>query len=73
MMITQIHRDPEIVVKDLIIDRKQIVAIYQNESEWGPRALGNRSILLTQGYSMQKILLTKSRRENTIDLLPALY
>ena len=45
MMITQIHRDPEIVVKDLIIDRKQIVAIYQNESEWGPRALGNRSIL----------------------------
>ena len=29
----------------LIDEEKQIVAIFQGESEWGPRALGNRSIL----------------------------
>ena len=27
------------------IDKKQIVAIFQGESEIGPRALGNRSIM----------------------------
>ena len=44
MIITEVHRNKE-VVADLILDRQQIVAIYQNHSEWGPRALGNRSIL----------------------------
>ena len=44
MIITEVHRNKE-VVADLILDRQQIVAIFQNESEWGPRALGNRSIL----------------------------
>ena len=29
----------------LIDEEKQIIAIFQGESEWGPRALGNRSIL----------------------------
>ena len=31
-------------VVDKLCDGK-IVAIFQNHSEWGPRALGNRSIL----------------------------
>ena len=44
MLTTQIHRDLDNVL-DEIIDNEQIVAIFQNESEWGPRALGNRSIL----------------------------
>ena len=44
MIITEVHRNQE-VVADLILDRQQIVAIFQNHSEWGPRALGNRSIL----------------------------
>ena len=44
MIITEIHRDLDSTVNELIHNR-QIVAIYQNESEWGPRALGNRSIL----------------------------
>ena len=44
MIITEIHRDLDSTVHELIHNR-QIVAIYQNESEWGPRALGNRSIL----------------------------
>ena len=45
MRITEIHRDLDHVVKELIIKKKQIVAIFQGESEIGPRALGNRSIL----------------------------
>ena len=44
MIITEIHREVESTVKE-IIDMRQIVAIFQNNSEWGPRALGNRSIL----------------------------
>ena len=44
MIITEIHRDKDLVV-ELLLKRAQIVAIWQNESEWGPRALGNRSIL----------------------------
>ena len=43
-MITRIVRDLEEVL-DLIIDEKQIVGIFQGKGEWGPRALGNRSIL----------------------------
>ena len=44
MILTEFHRDQDIVVEHLL-KRQQIVAIFQNESEWGPRALGNRSIL----------------------------
>ena len=44
MIITEIHREQDIVVEHLL-KRQQIVAIFQNHSEWGPRALGNRSIL----------------------------
>ena len=44
MLTTQIHRDLDTVLDEIIIN-EQIVAIFQNNSEWGPRALGNRSIL----------------------------
>ena len=40
---TEIHRDVDTVV-ELLTDHKQIVGIFQGNSEWGPRALGNRSI-----------------------------
>ena len=43
-MRTNIIRDLDECL-DLLIDHEQIVAIFQNGSEWGPRALGNRSIL----------------------------
>jgi len=45
-MITRIVRDQEEVL-DLLLeeDNPQIVAIFQGKGEWGPRALGNRSIL----------------------------
>ena len=44
MLTTNIHRELDTVL-DLLIKEEQIVGIFQNESEWGPRALGNRSIL----------------------------
>lgn len=43
-MITKIIRDQEEVL-DQIIDKQQIVGMFQGTGEWGPRALGNRSIL----------------------------
>ena len=44
MILTEIHRELDSTVHELI-DKRQIVAIFQNNSEWRPRALGNRSIL----------------------------
>ncbi len=44
MIKTTIIRSEEEIV-DLIIDKKQIVGMFQGKGEWGPRALGNRSIL----------------------------
>ena len=44
MLTTQIHRELDSAL-DALIDQEQIVAIFQNHSEWGPRALGNRSIM----------------------------
>ena len=43
-MITKIIRDQEEIL-DQIIDNQQIVGMFQGTGEWGPRALGNRSIL----------------------------
>jgi len=56
MIKTKIIRDLDTVV-DLLIDRAQIVAIFQGESEWGPRALGNRSILFDPRNPMAKIIV----------------
>jgi len=44
MLTTEILRDQDECLEQ-IIDNEQIVAIYQGKSEWGPRALGNRSIM----------------------------
>ena len=44
MRTTKIVRDLDEIV-DLIIDKKQVVGMFQGKGEWGPRALGNRSIL----------------------------
>ena len=41
MIMTQIHRELDPVL-EMLIERQQIVAIFQGQSEWGPRALGNR-------------------------------
>ena len=55
MIVTTIHRDVEKVV-DMLVDKKQIVGIFQGESEWGPRALGNRLILFDPRHLMLKQL-----------------
>jgi carbamoyltransferase len=56
MIKTKIIRDLDTVI-DLLVDREQIVAIFQGKSEWGPRALGNRSILFDPRNPMAKIIV----------------
>jgi carbamoyltransferase len=64
MKITEIHRDIDVVV-DLLADKEQIVGIWQNHSEWGPRALGNRSILFDPRHTNAKnIVNTVKKRES---------
>ena len=64
MILTQIHRNLDDVLTE-IIENKQIVAIFQNQSEWGPRALGNRSILFDPRHSHAKqIVNVVKKRED---------
>ena len=64
MIRTQLHRKLEDCIYELTKNR-QIVAIYQNESEWGPRALGNRSILFDPTNPEAKdIVNTVKKRES---------
>ena len=53
MKITKIIRDMDECVR-LLIEEKQIVAIFQGKGEWGPRALGNRSILASPLFDDMK-------------------
>jgi len=63
MLLTEIHRELDTVLDELI-DNEQIVAIFQNESEWGPRALGNRSIMFDPRHPNAKnIVNTVKKRE----------
>ena len=61
MIITRIHRNLDDVLHELI-ERKQIVAIFQGQSEWGPRALGNRSILFDPRHSHAKQIVNEVKR-----------
>lgn len=64
MKITEIHRDINVVV-ELLAEKEQIVGIWQNHSEWGPRALGNRSILFDPRHTNAKnIVNTVKKRES---------
>lgn len=58
---TQVHHDVDEVV-DLLFDEKQIVGIFQNESEWGPRALGNRSILFDPTHRDAKYIVNNVKK-----------
>ena len=55
----QIQNKTEAVNK--LIDGK-IVAIFQNNSEWGPRALGNRSILFDPRNKDAKDIINKVKK-----------
>ena len=45
----------------VILDQKPLV-IYQNDSEWGPRALGNRSILFDPRNPKAKDIVNKFKK-----------
>ena len=55
------------------IARGQVVGWFQGRSEWGPRALGNRSILCHPGYPGMKDILNSriKRRESFRPFAPA--
>lgn len=61
MLITKIHRNQEDVLHELI-EWNQIVAIFQNSSEWGPRALGNRSILFNPCHPNAKNIVNEVKK-----------
>lgn len=64
MIVTNIIRDLDECLDELI-DNQQIVAIYQGHSEWGPRALGNRSIMFDPRHPEAKQIVNsvKQREE----------
>lgn len=61
MILTEIHRNLDDVLSQLI-ENQQIVAIFQNASEWGPRALGNRSILFDPRNSHAKQIVNAVKK-----------
>ena len=61
MLTTQIHRELEPAL-DALIDQEQIVAIFQNHSEWGPRALGNRSIMFDPRHPNAKQIVNDVKK-----------
>ena len=61
MLTTQIHRELEPAL-DALIDQEQIVAIFQNHSEWGPRALGNRSIMFDPRHPNAKQIVNEVKK-----------
>ena len=61
MLTTQIHTDLEPAL-DALIDQEQIVAIFQNHSEWGPRALGNRSIMFDPRHPNAKQIVNEVKK-----------
>ena len=61
MIITEIHRDLDSTL-DALINDEQIVAIFQNHSEWGPRALGNRSIMFDPRHPNAKNIVNAVKK-----------
>ena len=61
MLTTEIHRDLDSTL-DALINEEQIVAIFQNHSEWGPRALGNRSIMFDPRHPNAKNIVNAVKK-----------
>ena len=61
MILTNIVRDLDECL-DLLISKKQIVAIFQGQSEWGSRALGNRSIMFDPRIPDAKQIVNEVKR-----------
>ena len=47
----------------ILLDQKPLV-IFQGDSEWGPRALGNRSILFDPRNKNAKEIVNNFKKEN---------
>ena len=69
--------DPEDLVQDVAdrLQRGQVVGWFQGRMEWGPRALGNRSILADpRRDDMQQVLNEKiKRRESFRPFAPSIH
>lgn len=63
-MRTSVIRDLDEVL-DLLIDEQQIVGMFQGESEWGPRALGNRSIIFDPRHQEAKQIVNQVKKRET--------
>lgn len=63
-MRTSVIRDLDEVL-DLLIDEQQIVGMYQGESEWGPRALGNRSIIFDPRHQEAKQIVNQVKKRES--------
>ena len=61
MLLTNIIRTQEDAVRSLI-DDKQIIGMFQNPSEWGPRALGNRSIIFDPRHPEAKQIVNEVKK-----------
>ena len=61
MLTTEIHRELDSAL-DALIDQEQIVVIFQNHSEWGPRALGNRSIMFDPRHPNAKQIVNEVKK-----------
>ena len=61
MLTTEIHRSLDSTL-DALINDEQIVAIFQNHSEWGPRALGNRSIMFDPRHPNAKNIVNAVKK-----------
>jgi len=61
MITTNIVRDLDECI-DLLVSKKQIVAIFQGQSEWGPRALGNRSIMFDPRHPEAKQIVNAVKK-----------
>ena len=61
MLTTEIYRELDSAL-DALIDQEQIVAIFQNHSEWGPRALGNRSIMFDPRHPNAKQIVNDVKK-----------
>jgi carbamoyltransferase len=61
MITTEVVRNLDEAI-DLLISEQQIVAIFQGQSEWGPRALGNRSIMFDPRNPDAKQIVNRVKR-----------
>ena len=56
------------------ISQSKVVGWFQGNMEWGPRALGNRSILADpRNKNIKDILNSKIKKEKNSDLLRLLF